>query len=458
MATIQYGPGLALAGATADNTPYGIGQILRDFPYLLFFRETATQAIGNYSALNAPAVVDEFDGSGFTYDAIGRVTGGLITEFKRFYAGQILADLNFSSSPVPVTQLVNWVTLGQYALAGQTMFSGNDSFTGTTGNDTLQGYSGNDIYRPLTGHDTIIGSTGIDTVVLPDFVRNVAIFGSPLTGATVQANAISDSLSSVERLQFIDATRYYGAGSPAAQVVRMYDTLLGRAPDPVGLETWVASLNGGQSLTQMAAASIGSPEFQSRYPGASQNATAFVTQLYHNMLHRAPDSNGLSAWVGALTSGALTQAQVVAACSESAEHQSNMAPATNQVLVADETAASVARLYYSAFGRAPDATGLAGWINARENGSVTLLDEANAALSSPEFLTRYGNAVTAEDFVTLLYHNVLGRAPDAVGFAACTATLYAGTSRGEMLAAFSDSPEHVSALVPRIEAGGIVLG
>jgi hypothetical protein len=238
----------------------------------------------------------------------------------------------------------------------------------------------------------------------------------------------------------------------------MYQAALRRAADPTGLAGWVAALKNGGTLNQLAASFIESAEFQNRFPGASQSATAFVTQLYANVLHRAPDSSGVSAWVGTLQSGASSQAQVLGGFSESAENQANTSGLlSNGVWVADEQAASVARLYYSALNRGPDAGGVVAWTNALKSGAQSLQQVASGFANSAEFQQKYGS-LSPGDFVTLMYTNVLGHQPDRAGFAAWTGVLNTGAmSRAGVLVGFSESLEHQINLSPKIEASGIVL-
>ena len=58
---------------------------------------------------------------------------------------------------------------------------------------------------------------------------------------------------------------------------------------------------------------------------------------------------------------------------------------------------------------------------------------------SPEFIARYGALDNAE-FVSLVYQNVLGRNPDAAGFAFWTRQLQAGQTRGWMMLQFTEAP------------------
>ena len=91
-------------------------------------------------------------------------------------------------------------------------------------------------------------------------------------------------------------------------IVEMY-TILGRAPDQAGLNGWVHALEGGASLPGIALAFISSPEGQGIYgavPTAATSGsvdTAFTTDLYENILGRAPDAGGLGYWVNQLQAG-----------------------------------------------------------------------------------------------------------------------------------------------------------
>ena len=90
-------------------------------------------------------------------------------------------------------------------------------------------------------------------------------------------------------------------------------------PDLAGLGFQMKALDDGLGLAQLAGNFISSPEFSSRY--GSLDNTAFVTQLYANVLHRAPDAAGLTYYTSNLASGASTRADVVVGFSESPENQ-----------------------------------------------------------------------------------------------------------------------------------------
>lgn len=105
------------------------------------------------------------------------------------------------------------------------------------------------------------------------------------------------------------------------QVYRLYQAALDRAPDYAGFASWFGMLdNNGGSVQDVAKSFVNSAEFRAKY-GALSN-TQFVTQLYANVLDRAPDAAGLAAWVGALDGG-MSRADLLLGFSDSAEMRAN---------------------------------------------------------------------------------------------------------------------------------------
>jgi hypothetical protein len=112
------------------------------------------------------------------------------------------------------------------------------------------------------------------------------------------------------------------------------------------------------------------------------------------------------------------------------------------------------RLYKAALDRVPDATGLGHWISALDRG-VSLQDVANGFVNSTEFRNNFYGDGSNATFVTALYHNVLDRNPDAVGYAFWNQALSNGTSREAVLVGFSESLENNANTIGLI-GGGIV--
>lgn len=119
----------------------------------------------------------------------------------------------------------------------------------------------------------------------------------------------------------------------------------------------------------------------------------------------------------------------------------------------DSFGAGVHRLYLATLGRAPDAPGLGAWTAALEAGALSMDGAAVGFAGSAEFALRYGAPDTGT-FVTLLYQNVLGRAPDAAGFANWTGAIDAGAlARQQVVLGFSDSPEFKAKTAPALANG-----
>ncbi len=273
--------------------------------------------------------------------------------------------------------------------------SGNDRITGNAADNVLNGNNGSDTLLGGLGADTLNGGSGID----------ILIGDGPVTWDT-----------------------------NAESVRRLYIATLNRAPDDTGHQNWQASLAGGQSLQSIATGFINSTEFSNVY--GPLNNTQFVTTLYQNVLGRAPDSSGLASWVSMLDSGTSREA-VVLGFSESLEFKN-----ASDIRVHP---GQVYRMYDSAFNRQADAGGFENWVNAFYGGAK-MKDLVNAFMNSAEFTNTYGsiNSLTDTQFVTLLYNNVLNRAPDSGGLSSWLSALSSGTSRADVFMSFSESQEHIN--------------
>jgi Domain of unknown function (DUF4214)/Hydrazine synthase alpha subunit middle domain len=158
------------------------------------------------------------------------------------------------------------------------------------------------------------------------------------------------------------------------------------------------------------------------------NARLFAMQQYRDFLNREGDAAGIQGWTDAVTTGAFTRLQVVDAFLSSQEFSGFVAP--------------VVRLYFATFLRVPDYAGLTFNAGLVRNATITVTQLADFFTQSPEFMTTYG-ALNNTQFVTLLYNNVLNRAPDTGGLNGWVQLLTTGGyTRGQVLLGFSDSPEY----------------
>jgi alpha-tubulin suppressor-like RCC1 family protein len=132
-------------------------------------------------------------------------------------------------------------------------------------------------------------------------------------------------IQSAKRLQFSDYSVSLDSTGTAAQVYRLYQAAFDRAPDLGGLGFHISTVDGANiTIVQVAQDFIESGEFKQKYGNTDNNS--FVTLLYNNVLHRAPDVGGLNYWRDLLDAGRISRAQTLHSFSESAENIAAVAP------------------------------------------------------------------------------------------------------------------------------------
>lgn len=114
------------------------------------------------------------------------------------------------------------------------------------------------------------------------------------------------------------------------------------------------------------------------------------------------------------------------------------------------------RFYSALFGRDPDEAGLAYWVNdlvspTLGGGGNTIQGAAQAFTESAEFQTMYGANVSNDQFVNLLYQNILHRAADQAGFDYWSNEINQSGNRGGMIVSFANSTEYEAATAPTVD-------
>ncbi len=323
---------------------------------------------------------------------------------------------------------------------------GDDLIIGTLGRSSV---TISDYYRNSTGWSTS-GSEGHIDFARAASLPNQAIIGSE-RGDRIKGAGMADTLIGRAGNDMLFGDGFFAAYELdlARAIYRLYQATLDRAPDAGGQAGWTGQLaTGANTLLGVAAGFVGSQELLRAYGGLDNEG--FVTLLYQNVLDRAPDAGGLAGWVAALNDGQ-SRAQVVLGFSQSAEFiNATNAAATDFTLARDPAfwQGDVFRLYQATLGREPDIGGFKGWAMNLANGTPFLTAVAGF-VNSPEFQNIYG-PLDNEAFVTTLYQNVLGRAPDALGLQGWTGLLAGGMSRAEVVRGFSQSGEFISATAPAL--------
>ncbi len=191
-------------------------------------------------------------------------------------------------------------------------------------------------------------------------------------------------------------------------------------------DTCTVTLNSARSVT----ANFSSNGFDPLHEHAD-----FVTQQYQDLLGSKPDSATLKAWVDFLHSGGVTRAQLIDTLMNSEEFRGRLDP--------------IVRLYTAYFKRLPDYSGLMYWLNRMYPDSGAGLDlwkVSDSFAQSEEFINTYG-PLNNTAFITRVYQNVLGRDPEAEGYAYWMGRLNSGMPRGEVMLGFSESAENQQANV-----------
>jgi hypothetical protein len=151
--------------------------------------------------------------------------------------------------------------------------------------------------------------------------------------------------------------------------------------------------------------------------------TAFVAQVYLDLLHRPADAAGAAGYINLLNQGALSRTQVALIIEASVEYR------TEQINL----------IYESLLHRAVDSGGLnalLGFLAA--GGTYQQIQEIVA--SSNEFFADAGG--TNDGFLSALYQDALGRSPDAAGKAGWNQLLSQGGTRAQVAVGFFASLEY----------------
>jgi hypothetical protein len=241
------------------------------------------------------------------------------------------------------------------------------------------------------------------------------------------------TLPGVVEINFTDGTGLFDPTGSAEDAARIYAAALGRPPDIAGLEFWTAQVDDSHvPLSAVGNSFAASPEFIQHYGSLSDSA--FINQLYENVLGREADASGAQFWDGQLTAGA-TRGTVVLGFAESPENDNK-----TLTIAGDEDNAETYRLYQASFDRTPDTAGSEFWAAALRGGT-TSTEVTQDFISSAEFQQTYG-ALSDTDFVAIMYQNVLHRAADRAGQQFWTTALGQGSGRPYVLLGFSDSLEN----------------
>lgn len=191
---------------------------------------------------------------------------------------------------------------------------------------------GADAFAAGAGGELFFGGAGTDTIAYAGVRANYTVAASGGEFVVNHNTGVggADLVSGVERLLFADGKGVaLDVDGHAGQTYRLYQAAFDRVPDLPGMGFWLNHLDQGMSLQTMARNFLLSDEGVATY-GALDDAH-FVTYLYSNVLHRAPDVAGFNFHVANLAAG-LSREVVLMGFSESIENRAALVGAiTNGV-------------------------------------------------------------------------------------------------------------------------------
>ena len=251
-----------------------------------------------------------------------------------YYGGDGLDTVRYTSADAGITVNLSAArnqaksTQGNLAGIGLDQLSGIENIIASYHHDTLTGSSVKNVFSGLTGNDLIDGGADIDTAVYfgssTQYSISIGSTTSQVVDSFIERDGI-DNLTNIERIRFTDTNIALDIADTAGQAYRIYEAVLGRAPDLEGLGYWINDMDNGVSLTTIAQGFIASPEFQGKY-GANPPYQAYLNLLYNNILGRVPDTEGMNYWLTNMQDGVDTPAAVLASFSEGYENTANVAP------------------------------------------------------------------------------------------------------------------------------------
>lgn len=181
-------------------------------------------------------------------------------------------------------------------------------------------------FNATGANDQFTGTSLLDVAV---YDGNRASFTVSKTGSNTytvaQAGGSIDTLVNVDRLKFLDATVAIDINDHGGQAYGLYQAAFNRTPDSAGLGYWINVLDTGGSLQDVTHAFITSAEFIATYNNLDTHG--YVTQIYQNVLHRAPDAGGAAFWENGINSGATNRETVLLNFTQSTEFQGNLVTA-----------------------------------------------------------------------------------------------------------------------------------
>ena len=283
---------LATAASHVAGGPYAItasGAVDGDY--------AITDTPGNLTVTPAPLTV--------TPDDVTKAYGVAVPTLTASYAGFVNGDTPSSlTTPVALstTATIN-SDFGTYPITASGGASSDYAITNNQGTLTVPADPDG------VGFVTSLYQAILDRDPEPNGLNSfLARLNNGMTQYQV-VNVIYNSAEAVDDRASAGASSSPKVPGQIALVSSLYEQILGRSPEPSGLDGWILRLNSGATPIEVAEAIYASPEASDDRAGTppfqatSTAEVALVTGLYENILDRDPEASGLQSWLDELDGG-----------------------------------------------------------------------------------------------------------------------------------------------------------
>jgi hypothetical protein len=147
---------------------------------------------------------------------------------------------------------------------------------------------------------------------------NIEVHNGYVIVSSKSAPALKAMVVNVEQLQFSDTSVAVQNSPDMGTLAGMYQTVLGRQADVMGIEYWANIHQAGASWGAIALSMIASSEHVANHEGFNGLAAHDVALLYTAIFNRNGDAEGLAYWAGAMGRG-MSLEQVASGFVQSAE-------------------------------------------------------------------------------------------------------------------------------------------
>ena len=224
----------------------------------------------------------------FTYPA-GKTPAGTVTQFTETLNGSTV--VTYSGLNTPMATLVGWIDTANNGAILNAAVGGDNTLVGSQLADVLRGGAGDDILFGRGGNDVLDGSLGNDTAVFTGRYQDYSLVDRPdgtigITDLRAGSPDGTDTLISIEQLQFADRTESMASPSPTAPTVIAFvnvlrDGMIGVSA--ITLNDMLAQVNANQ-LTNAAALN--------QIKGLAGATTSVATLSYEFFTGSTPSSAG----------------------------------------------------------------------------------------------------------------------------------------------------------------------